>query len=275
LGNGGENHADHITDPIAPANPPVTAMLQDKVAIVTGAGGGIGRAAALVFAREGALLIVSDRDEESLAETTRQVQAAGGTVTAVAGDVSRRDDVKAIVAAALDGHGRLDCAFNNAGISGPLHPLVGYPDAEFERVIDVNVKGTWYCLQEELPVMIEAGGGAIVNTSSGMGVVAAPGMPAYVASKHAVMGLTQSAALENAAFNVRVNAVLPGIVDTRMPAGLAASAPGLMDVFRTSAPLGRLAEPHEVAETAAWLCSDRASFVTGHGLAVDGGILAQ
>jgi NAD(P)-dependent dehydrogenase (short-subunit alcohol dehydrogenase family) len=250
-------------------------MLEGKVAIITGAGGGIGRAAALVFAREGAQVVLSDVDEASLAETAAQVESAGGVASTVPGDVSRRDDVRAIVAAAVDGFGRLDCAFNNAGISGPLHPLVGYPDEPFQRVIDVNVKGTWYCLQEELPVMIEAGGGAIVNTSSGMGVIAAPGMPAYVASKHAVMGLTQAAALENAEFNVRVNALLPGIVDTRMPAGLAEAAPGLMDIFRTSAPLGRLAEPPEIAETAAWLCSDRASFVTGHGLAVDGGILAQ
>ena len=250
-------------------------FLDDRVAIVTGGGGGIGGKAALLFAREGASVVVSDIDEEKGSAVAEAIGAEGGRATYVATDVSSRADVEAMVARALSEYGKLDAAFNTAGISGPMQPLVGYPDEWFERVIDINVKGTWYCLQEQIPAMIEAGGGAIVNTSSGLGLVGAPGMPAYVASKHAVMGLTQAAALENAADGVRVNALLPGIIDTAMPAELTAGMPGVIDAFKAAMPLGRLGEPEEVAEAAAWLCSDRASFVTGHGLAVDGGYLAQ
>jgi len=250
-------------------------FLDDRVAIVTGGGGGIGGRAALLFAREGASVVVSDIDEEKGGAVVEAIGAEGGRATYVATDVSSRADVEAMVARALREYGKLDAAFNTAGISGPMQPLVGYPDEWFERVIDINVKGTWYCLQEQIPAMIDAGGGAIVNTSSGLGLVGAPGMPAYVASKHAVMGLTQAAAIENAAGRVRVNALLPGIIDTAMPAELTAGMPGVLDSFKAAMPLGRLGEPEEVAEAAAWLCSDRASFVTGHGLAVDGGYLAQ
>jgi NAD(P)-dependent dehydrogenase (short-subunit alcohol dehydrogenase family) len=250
-------------------------LVEGKVGLITGAGGGIGRAAALAFAHEGARLVLADRDAETLEETAGLVAAAGFEAVALTADITRRADVHAIVAAALERYGRLDLAFNNAGISGPLHPLVGYPDEAFAAVIDVNIKGTWFCLQEELAVMQQAGGGAIVNTSSGLGLVAVPAMPIYVATKHAVIGLTKAAALESAAAGIRVNAVLPGIVDTNMPAALVEGAPEAMELMLAGCPMGRMARPEEVAECAVWLCSDRASFVTGHGLVVDGGIVAQ
>jgi NAD(P)-dependent dehydrogenase (short-subunit alcohol dehydrogenase family) len=250
-------------------------LVDGKVGLITGAGGGIGRAAALAFAHEGARLVLADRDAETLEETAALVGEAGFEAVALTADITRRADVHAIVAAALERYGRLDLAFNNAGISGPLHPLVGYPDEAFAAVIDVNIKGTWFCLQEELAVMQQAGGGAIVNTSSGLGLVAVPGMPIYVATKHAVLGLTKAAALESAAAGIRVNAVLPGIVDTSMPAALVEGAPEAMELMLAGCPMGRLARPEEIAECAVWLCSDRASFVTGHGLVVDGGIVAQ
>ena len=250
-------------------------ILEDRVAIVTGGGGGIGGTAAQIFAREGAKVVVGELNEQDGQQVVEAIRSSGGEATFVKTDVAKREDVSALVAAAKDNYGRLDAAFNTAGVSGPLQPLVGYPDEWFERVIDVNVRGTWYCLQEQIPAMIESGGGSIVNTSSGLGVVGAPGMPAYTASKHAVMGLTQAAAIENAAAGVRVNALLPGIIDTKMPSDLTAGAPEVMDVLIAAMPIGRLGKPEEVAEAAVWLCSERASFVTGHGLAVDGGYLAQ
>lgn len=250
-------------------------FLEDRVAIVTGGGGGIGGKAAEIFAREGAKVLVADVDEAQGNAVVAAIEAAGGQASLCAADVAKREDVAALVARALDTYGRLDAAFNTAGISGPLQPLVGYPDEWFERVIDVNVRGTWYCLQEQIPAMAQSGGGAIVNTSSGLGVVGCPGMPAYIASKHAVMGLTQAAAIENAAQGIRVNALLPGIIDTRMPSELTAGAPEMMDALIAAMPIGRLGLPEEVAEAAAWLCSERASFVTGHGMAVDGGYLSQ
>jgi NAD(P)-dependent dehydrogenase (short-subunit alcohol dehydrogenase family) len=251
-------------------------LLEETVGIITGAGGGIGRETALLFAREGATVVLADRDEPAGEETARLVAEQGGDATFVATDITRRADVRALVAAAVARRGTLDWAFNNAGVIGVLHPLVGYPDAEFERVIDVNVKGTWYCLQEELAAMLDGGrAGAIVNASSGLGAVGAPAMGAYVAAKHAVLGMTRAAALDYAAHGIRVNALLPGIVDTAMPARLTESAPEVMEIFRTASPVGRLATAGEVAEAAAWLCSPRASFVNGHGLAVDGGMLSQ
>jgi NAD(P)-dependent dehydrogenase (short-subunit alcohol dehydrogenase family) len=248
-------------------------LVEGKVGLITGAGAGIGRAAALAFAREGARLVLADRDGETVAQTAGLVSDAGFEAVALTADITQRADVHAIVSAAVDRFGRLDVAFNNAGISGPLHPLVGYPDEAFAAVIEVNIKGTWFCLQEELAVMGQ--GGAIVNTSSGLGLVAVTGMPIYVASKHAVFGLTKAAALESAPAGIRVNAVLPGIVDTNMPAALVEGVPEAMEQMLAGCPMGRLAQPEEIAECAVWLCSDRASFVTGHGLVVDGGIVAQ
>jgi NAD(P)-dependent dehydrogenase (short-subunit alcohol dehydrogenase family) len=253
----------------------MTPLLESKVALITGAAGGIGRASALLFAREGARLVIGDRDAGGLQETARLVREADGDVTAVAGDVTDAGHAKALVGAALDGHGRLDCAFNNAGIPGPMAPLADYADDDFLRVMEINVHGIWLALQQQIPAMLAGGGGAIVNASSGLGLIAAPQVSGYVASKHAIMGLTKAAAIEHAGQGLRVNAVLPGVVDTDMPVQMFSAVPGLMDVMRDSAPMGRLAAPEEIAEAAAWLCSDRASYVNGHGLVVDGGIVVQ
>jgi A-factor type gamma-butyrolactone 1'-reductase (1S-forming) len=253
-------------------------LLEGKVALVTGAAGGIGRAAGLLFAREGAKLVLADRDADGVAETARLVEADGGEATFVVADVTVREDVREAVQAAVTGYGRLDCAFNNAGVIGTLAPVTDYPEERFAEVMDVNVRGIFTCLQEEIPVMLDnepPARGAIVNTSSGLGMVGAPYMSAYVASKHAVVGITQTAALEQAAAGLRINAVLPGIVDTAMPATLTEGHPDVWEMFRTASPIGRLARPEEIAEAAAWLLSDRASFVNGHGLVVDGGILSQ
>jgi NAD(P)-dependent dehydrogenase (short-subunit alcohol dehydrogenase family) len=251
-------------------------LLEGTVGVITGAGGGIGREAALVFAREGATVVLADRDRAAGAESARLVTEAGGSARFVATDITRREAVRTLVETAVDDHGALDWAFNNAGVIGVLHPLVGYPDDVFEQIIDVNIRGTWYCLQEELAAMLKAGKpGAIVNTSSGLGAIAAPAMGAYVTAKHAVMGMTRAAAIDYASDGIRVNALLPGIVDTPMPARLTEAAPELMEIFREASPMRRLATAAEVAEAAAWLCSPRASFVSGHGLAVDGGHLSQ
>jgi NAD(P)-dependent dehydrogenase (short-subunit alcohol dehydrogenase family) len=246
-------------------------MLDQKVSIITGAGGGIGRATAEIFAREGAVLVLSDLPNAGGQETAELVRSQAGEAIFVAADVTKRAEVASIVAAAIDTYGRLDCAFNNAGIVGVLHPLNGYPDDVFEAVLNVNFKGTWYCMQEELAVMAKAGKGAIVNTASVYGEVGAANTPIYTATKHAVMGMTKVAALDHVTENIRVNAVLPGVIDTAMPAALMEGVPGGADAFIPTMPIGRLGRASEIGEAVAWLCSDRASLVTGTGLDVDGG----
>ena len=253
----------------------MTPLLEGKVALITGAGGGIGRAAALTFVREGAKLVLGDLAEEPLTESARLVSEHGGEAATRVTDVTRRDDVAALVALALERYGRLDCAFNNAGIPGGMQPFAEHSDEQYERVMDINVRGSWLCTQEEIKAMLATGGGAIVNASSGLGMIAAPQVAAYVTSKHAVLGLTRAASLEYARQGIRVNAVLPGVVDTPMPQQMFAAAPGALDAIAETCPMGRLARPEEVAEAAAWLCSDRASYVNGHGLVVDGGIVVQ
>lgn len=264
-------------------------LLDGKVAVITGAAAGIGRAAALIFAREGARLVLADVDVgggeqtaemvgKQRAELATEVAAgAGGQAIFQRADVAVRADAQAVVDAALAEYGRLDCAFNNAGVTGPMHPLVGYPEDEFDRVMAVNVKGTLHCMQAQIPAMLASAGGrgAIVNSSSGLGVVGAAALVGYVASKHAIMGITQVAALEYAQRGIRVNALLPGVIETNMPRALTAGAPEVLDALIAAMPVGRLGDPAEIAEAAAWLCSDRASLVTGHGMAVDGGYLTQ
>ena len=253
----------------------MTPLLEGKVAVITGAAGGIGGAAAVTFAREGAKVVLGDIAEEALAETARRVSEAGGDASWVTTDVSRREDVVALVALATERHGRLDCAFNNAGIPGGMQPFAEHSDEQFERIMDINVRGAWMCVQEEIRAMLQTGGGSIVNASSGLGMIAAPQVAAYVTSKHAVLGLTRAVALEYPRQGIRVNAVLPGVVDTAMPQEMFAAAPGAVAAIEEMSPMGRLARPEEVAEAAAWLCSERSSYVNGHGLVVDGGIVIQ
>lgn len=247
-----------------------------RTALVTGAASGIGRAVALAFAAAGAQVVVSDAVDAT--DTMAALTAMDAEADFVRCDVTRQGDVDALLARVVARYGRLDCACNNAGIEGVLRPTADYPDDVFERVIQVNLIGVWRCMRAEIRAMLgvdSAPGGAIVNLSSVGGLVGATSFSAYVASKHAVLGLTRTAAIEYAKQNVRVNAVCPGVIDTPMVDRLAADAPEVRTVLAASAPIGRLGTPEEVAAAVVWLCSDAASFVTGHALAVDGGYVAR
>ena len=251
--------------------------LQGKIALITGAGSGIGRATSLVMAREGATLVVSDINAEGGEETLSAVKDLGADGIFVHADVSKSDDVQALIAQAVQTYGRLDCAYNNAGIEGYMAGrLHEYPEDTWDRLIDINLKGVWLCLKHEIPQMLQQGGGAIVNTASAAGLVGSRRLSAYVASKHAVVGLTKAAALEYAADGVRVNAVCPGIIDTPMVQRLIGGREADYEAtIPTRQPIGRLGTPAEIAESVAWLCSDAASLVTGLAMAVDGGFTAQ
>ncbi|MDO8531383.1 MAG: SDR family oxidoreductase [Dehalococcoidia bacterium] len=246
-----------------------------KVAIVTGASSGIGRATALAFAREGARVVVADVLVAGGDETVRMVKKAGGQAIFIKTDVSRTADVQTMVERTVRKYGRLDCAFNNAGIEGAAAPIVDSTEENFDRVIGINLKGVWLCMKYEIPEMLKHKGGAIVNCSSIAGLVGFPGVTPYVASKHGVVGLTKTAALEYAKSGIRVNAVCPGVIRTPMiehfTGGNAAAAAQLA----AGEPVGRMGAPEEIAEAVVWLCSDAASFVTGHPMVVDGGWVAQ
>ena len=251
-------------------------MLDGKVALVTGGGGGIGRAAALVCAREGARLAVADFDAAAARDTVAQINSEGGQAITLTGDVTRAEDVQAMVQDTLTAYGRLDCAFNNAGIAPYQVDAVGQKTAEwseesFDRMIAVNLKGVWLCMREEIPQMARQGGGAIVNTASIAGLIGLVTSSAYVAAKHGVIGLTKTAALEYADANIRVNAVCPGFIETRMTES-AMQRRG--EQIIAGIPFRRLGKPAEIAEMVAWLLSDRASYVTGAAYNVDGGWLA-
>ena len=249
--------------------------LENKVALVTGAASGIGRASSLILAREGAKMVVSDIDASGAEETLSLIKERGGDGVFVHADVSKSNDVQELISRAVSTYGRLDCAYNNAGIegymSGRLHE---YPEEAWDRLVDINIKGVWLCLKYEIPQMLEQGGGAIVNTASVAGLVGSRLLSAYVASKHAVVGLTKAAALEYAQDGIRVNAVCPGTIDTPMMDRLIAGWKTDEDM-NTRQPIGRMGTPAEVAETVAWLCSDAASLVTGIAMAVDGGQTAE
>jgi len=248
-------------------------QLANKAVLITGGASGIGKAAAAACAREGARVVLADLTEPAGREVAEKLRANGAEAHFVRADVTRTADVKALVERALSLLGRIDCAFNNAGIEGAVTPIVDYPEDTFARVLDVNVLGVYRCLREELPVMVRQGGGAIVNTASVAGLIGAGGLGAYIASKHAVLGLTKVAALEHARQRVRVNAVCPGVIQTPMLDRLAGGAAGFVAGVSAATPMGRVGTPEEIAEAVVWLLSDAASFVTGHGLTVDGGFV--
>ena len=250
-------------------------LLDGKVALITGGSTGIGRATAQIFAREGAKVGVADVNAEGAEETVRLIQAAGGAALFIRADVSQAADTEAMVRTVVETYGRLDCAFNNAGIEGEMQSTQDYSEAVWERVMGINLKGVWLSMKAEIQHMLGHGGGAIVNTASAAGLVAVPSLSAYVAAKHGVVGLTKTAALEYAKAGIRVNAVCPGGVDTPMVQRVFGSNRELAEAAIASEPVGRLAQPAEIGEAVAWLCSDAASFVTGHPMAVDGGMVAQ
>jgi NAD(P)-dependent dehydrogenase (short-subunit alcohol dehydrogenase family) len=250
-------------------------LVAGRSALVTGGASGIGRATAHALAREGAAVLVADRDAAGAERVAAEITEAGGRARAVRCDVTRADEVDAMVRAALDGFGRLDCAVNNAGIVAPGGLLHEIAPADWERQLAVNLTGVFLCLRAELPVMRSQRAGAIVNVASGAGLVATPGLAHYCAAKHGVLGLTKTAAIENAALGVRVNALCPGSTDTPMLRAAMGRSEDTRRMILASIPSGRLGTPEEVAEAAVWLCSERASYVNGESLLVDGGAVAR
>ncbi|MEW2301295.1 glucose 1-dehydrogenase [Streptomyces sp. NPDC006655] len=247
------------------------ADLAGRVALITGASSGIGAAAARVFARQGATVVVTARREDRLRALAETLRAEGAEVSHRALDVRDGEDVRRAVEFVVERYGRLDAAFNNAGVALPKTPMHLIDDADYDRVTETNVRGVWNCLRHEIAAMLESGGGSIVNTSSVGGLVASSTAAPYIASKHAVIGLTKAAAVEYAPHRIRVNAIAPGLTRSEMIDDWFAKSPENEARAYRSAPQARAADPEEVAEAAAWLCGDRASFVTGATLTVDGG----
>jgi NAD(P)-dependent dehydrogenase (short-subunit alcohol dehydrogenase family) len=241
---------------------------EGKTAFITGAGSGIGRATAVAFAAEGARVVVTDRTEAALKETAEHVKAACAEVLAIACDVSKPEEVEAAVTQAVQVFGRIDCALNNAGVENKATPLHEIELQEWDRILDINLRGTFICIKHEIAQMVRQGGGVVVNTSSGAGIRGVPGGAAYAASKHAIIGLTKSAALDYAKQNIRVNAVLPGNIATPM---MDRFTGGDIQKAIDLEPVGRLGKPEEIAEAVLWMCSDLGGFVTGASIVVDGG----
>jgi NAD(P)-dependent dehydrogenase (short-subunit alcohol dehydrogenase family) len=250
-------------------------ILDGKVALITGAGSGIGRATAQIFAREGAKLLLADLAEAAGAETVKLLKDAGTTAIFVKADVAKGADAEGLVAKTVEAYGRIDCAFNNAGIEGALALTHQCTEDNWARVISINLTGVWLCMKAEIAQMLkQGGGGSIVNTSSDAGLLGVRGMPAYVASKHGVAGLTKAAAIEYGRHKIRVNAVCPGPIRTPMMGRLLLDRPDIEESFVRAEPLKRMGEPGEIGEAVAWLCSDHASYVTGLPMPVDGGLIA-
>ena len=250
-------------------------QMQGKVTLVTGAASGIGRASALALARAGAAVCASDINGAGAEETAQLIKDEGGAAIATSCDVTIPDQVRAMVAATVEAFGSLDAAVNNAGIAGSFdHRLHQADDAMFERVLAVNLLGVWHCLKAEVEVMLPRSRGAIVNIASVAGLIGAPKAGAYTASKHAVVGLTKSAALDYAKLGIRVNAVCPAYTDTAMVQSAIADNPLMAHIMERAIPMGRLGKASEIGEAVVWLCSDASSFVTGHALALDGGLVA-
>lgn len=248
--------------------------LNGKVAIITGGSSGIGRATAIAFAREGASVVVASRREDEGLETVNLVKEAGSDGFFVKTDVAKQADIGAMVEKTVEFYGRLDYAFNNAGVEQVQTPLLEQTEEDFDRIININVKAVWLCMQHQISQMLKNGGGAIVNMSSAAGLIGVSGAPIYVASKHAVLGLTKSVALEYAKQGIRVNAVCPGVVETDLFERFA-SNPQFRERIMAMHPIGRAGKPEEIAGGVVWLCSDQASFVTGQSLTLDGGLVAQ
>jgi NAD(P)-dependent dehydrogenase (short-subunit alcohol dehydrogenase family) len=249
--------------------------IEGKVALITGGGSGIGRATALLFGREGAKVVVADYDPEGGERTIKAIREAGGTAVFQAADVSNPQDVDALMHKVVESYGRLDCAFNNAGIEGQTAETPDCTLDNWNRVIAINLTGVFLCMKYEIPLMLRHGGGAIVNTASAAGLVGLSGASAYVAAKHGVAGLTKTAALEFAQKGIRVNAVCPGYIRTPMvERGLDKGLFSEEQIFATE-PMHRMGKANEIAEAVLWLCSDASSFVTGLPMPVDGGYVAQ
>jgi len=249
--------------------------LDGRVAFVTGGGSGIGRASSLELARRGAAVVVADRDGAAASAVAEEIAVAGGASLAWTLDVTDPDACTAAVAAGVDRFGRLDIAVNSAGTSGLPGSVVDYPLEAWRSVLAVNLDGVFFSMQAELAVMVEAGSGAVVNVSSGAGIIGFAGLPAYVASKHGVVGLTRSAALELAGRGVRVNCVCPGSTRTPMLEGYMGDDPKVEKMMTMGVPMGRLGTPEEIAAAIVWLCTDAASFMVGHALVCDGGATVQ
>ncbi|MDB5215471.1 MAG: dehydrogenase, short-chain alcohol dehydrogenase like protein [Myxococcaceae bacterium] len=248
------------------------ARFEGKVAFVTGGASGIGRAAALAFADEGASVVVADVSEAGIEETARMIEQRGARALAVRCDVTRAEDIEAALDKTVSTFGRLDFAFNNAGVEPKgLTPTAEMPLEEWDRIMNIDLRGVFLCMKYEIPQMLAHGGGAIVNTSSGAGVIGIKGSPAYTAAKHGVIGLTRAAALDYAAQNVRINAICPGYIDTPMMARYTGGTTEGRSKVIAEEPIGRMGRPEEIGATVAWMCSDAAAFMIGHALVVDGG----
>lgn len=248
---------------------------KQKVALVTGGASGIGRAACLAFAQAGARVISADVDLAGAEATAAMIRMDGGECQAVRTDVARDDETAALIDKVVSNFGRIDCAFNNAGVEGELAATADCSLENWHRIIAINLTGVFHCMRHEIRQMLRQGGGSIVNCASIAGLVGFPSLPAYVASKHGIVGLTRAAALEYATQNVRVNAVCPGTILTPMLERVAGGKAQAEAAFGPQEPVGRLGRPEEIADAVLWLCSSGASFVTGHALAVDGGWVAR
>jgi NAD(P)-dependent dehydrogenase (short-subunit alcohol dehydrogenase family) len=252
----------------------MTTELQGKVGLVTGGTSGIGRETAVLLAKAGAKVVVAGRRELEGKETIELIRAGGGDGLFVKTDVSRASEVDALIQKAVEKFGRLDVAFNNAGVEGVWAPIIRQSEEDWDRTISINLKGVWLCLKYEIRQMLkQGGGGAIVNMASIMGLIGSAGVAAYSASKHGVIGLTKTAALETAKSGIRINAVCPGFTETPM-ADRIFRVPAAHKYFLSCHPIGRFGRPTEIAEAVIWMCSDRASFMTGQSLVLDGGFLA-